>query len=50
VDEMAQRIFEVEKMDDDQKRAMIARGNERVRYFDEMNYPKQVLEELTTVR
>lgn len=47
VDEMAQRIFDVEKMDREQKSAMISRGKERVRYFDEMNYPDQVLEVLT---
>lgn len=46
-DEMADRIYEVERMDADEKMAMIKRGVSRVQYFDEMNYPQCVLQELT---
>lgn len=47
VDEMAQCIFNVEKMDSVERQKMISRGKERVEYFDEMNYPKQVWKTLT---
>lgn len=45
--ELSTRIFDVEKMDEELKALLIKRGLERVRYFDEMNYPKRTLQELT---
>ena len=47
VDEMAQRIFDVEEMDPAEKQARIERGRKRVQYFDEMNYPETVYKVLT---
>lgn len=45
-DEMAQRIFDVEKMSPDEKKILLDRGKERVQFFDQMNYPERVFEEL----
>lgn len=42
--ELAQRIVEVENMDADRRARMIARGYERVEYFDQLNYRKRTLE------
>lgn len=46
IDEMAQRIFEVEHMKEEEKKILIEKGKDRVRFFDQMNYPKHILEEL----
>lgn len=50
VTEMAQRIFEVEHMSDEEKEELIHKGRKRVQYFDELNYPQRVFNEIIHIK
>lgn len=45
--ELANRIFEVEHMTAYDRIKLIQRGFERVQYFEKLNYPKKILQEIT---
>ena len=47
--ELAQRIYDVEKMEVTERKNLIERGKKRVEYFEQMNYSRQVFDELINV-
>lgn len=49
-DEMASRIFDVEQMSLIDRENLIELGKKRVQYFDQMNYPQLVLQELLNTK